>query len=178
MKRQYERFSGSHAPSNKTPSVTIQKRGMLSLNRAAYDLLKRPQAVQLYFSANEQAIGITPSDPKAPDAILLRKQRGSASYIIAGMAFCKWYDIDTSVARRYEAIAEEGDLYVDLKQPAKVVTSASTMRQQRVEETSDALRELQGAIAHLEISVQEPGARELVGEIMQLLGRYQPSAKE
>jgi hypothetical protein len=115
MKRTFERFTGSHAPLNKVPSVTIQKRGMLSLNRAAYDLLKRPQAVQLYFSANEQAIGITPSDPKAPDAIIIRKQKSSASYIIAGMAFTKWYGIDSSSARRYEATAEGEELYVDLK---------------------------------------------------------------
>ena len=63
MKRTLERFTGSHAPANKTPSVTIQKRGILSLNREAYDLLKRPQAVHLYFSPDEQTLGIAPSAP-------------------------------------------------------------------------------------------------------------------
>lgn len=191
MKKNFERFTGTHAPSDKISSFTIQKRGIFSLNRAAFDLLKRPQAVQLYFNTDEQAIGITPSDPKAPDAITIRKQKGSASYNIAGMAFCKWYDIDTSVARRYEATLEEGNLYVDLKQPAKVVTSASKMRQQRAEaqrtaistpaapkQPPTAIPEVQEAMAHLETAMQEPGAKALIGEIRQLLERYQPSSAE
>ena len=177
MKKGYERFTGSHAPSNKVPSVTIQKRGILSLNRAAYDLLKRPQAVHLYFSANEHAIGITPSDPKAPDAILLRKQKSSASYIIAGMSFTKWYGIDSSIARRYEATAEEGELYVDLKQQAQVVTSPSRNAPQGAEETPDALQEIQETMAHLETAMQEPGAKALIGEIRQLLERYQHASE-
>lgn len=198
MKRTFERFTGSHAPANKTPSVTIQKRGVIALNRAAYDLLKRPQAVHLYFSPDEQIIGIAPSDPKAPDAILLRKQKGSASYNIAGMSFTKWYGIDSSIARRYEATAEGGDLYVDLKQPAKVVTSANKMRQQRVEarragisapeasqplsaaETeaaTNAVHEVQMAMAHLETAVHGPGAKELLGEIRHLLERYEPTSQ-
>lgn len=40
----------------------------------------------------------------------------SASYVIAGMAFTKWYSIDCSSTRRYEATSEHGELYVVLKQ--------------------------------------------------------------
>jgi hypothetical protein len=173
MKKTFERFTGSHAPAKTTPTVTIQKRGVIALNRAAYDLLKRPQAVHLYFSREEQSIGFAPSDPKEPDAILIRKAKRTAVYWVAGMAFTKWYDIDSSLARRYEATAESGELYVDLKQQPKIVTSPIGKKQQAGEESFDALHEVQETMAHLETAVQGPGARELLSEIRQLLERYQ-----
>lgn len=44
MKRNFVRFTGSHAPAN-TLSVTISKRGALTLNRVDYDLPKRSTSI-------------------------------------------------------------------------------------------------------------------------------------
>jgi hypothetical protein len=46
--------------------------------------------------------------------------------MVAGQAFTKHYDIDTSVAKRYEAKMQDDILTIDLKQGGTVATGPRT----------------------------------------------------
>jgi hypothetical protein len=123
----FEVFDRSSAPAPVIPFVTLQRRGLISLNRGAYEALGAPAAVELLYNRDRRTIAIRPADPTSPRAYALRQQGGeggSKTYLIAGAAFTAHYQIDTSVARRYRVEHHGEVLLVDLNQEDAVrVTS-------------------------------------------------------
>ncbi len=119
----FEVFDRGAAPKPTHPFVTVQRRGLLSLNRAAYDLLGGPTAVQLLYSRARNIVGIRAGDPGDPRSYPLRVQgeRGK-TYLVAGAAFTQHYGIPTTEARRYQARLLGDMLTVDLNDDAPVVT--------------------------------------------------------
>ena len=126
----YERDT---APAPSEPSVTIQKRGLISLNNAAAEQLGNPAAVQLYFDEDWNIIGIKAVKPGAAHSFQTRRQatakKGKAknrgTMLIGGQLFTKRIGLDTTQARRFTPrMNDEGDmLTVDLKQEGQPVTS-------------------------------------------------------
>ncbi len=115
---QFERFDKRKASASQSPFVTLQRRGPISLNQAAFEELGKPEAVELLYAREERVIGLKPTSLKQPYAFPVRPQgsRGRAgNYTVAGQAFTKNYGIDTSVARRYAAEMQDGTLLIDLK---------------------------------------------------------------
>jgi len=45
----FEVFDKRQAPLGKAPAVTIQRRGLMSLNRAAYNMINEPSTVELLY---------------------------------------------------------------------------------------------------------------------------------
>src|SRR5439155_10521968 len=121
----FEVFTRRMVPMTKQPSVTIQKRGTISLNRAAQVALGEPEAIELLFDRREQVVGIRALDPGEQHAYPLRPQgkKNAGTYLIAGTAFTRYYGIDTEVSRRWVATIEDGVLCVDLKKEGAIVTS-------------------------------------------------------
>jgi hypothetical protein len=111
----FEEFDQYHSRSVKTIFVTVQRRGNFSLNRSAFKALGEPPAVKLLFNRSTRQIGFRPATSNDFRSVPVRKQGQSDSYLIAGLTFCKEYDIDTTTARRYEGKMQEGILIVDLK---------------------------------------------------------------
>ncbi|MBX6765165.1 MAG: hypothetical protein K6T51_10995 [Rubrobacteraceae bacterium] len=96
--------------------VTIQRSGNFSLNKAAYDLLGSPEAVELLFDRERQLVGFRKTDPDNPRAFGLRAQgKNAVSFMIAGRAFTRHYGIDTTAARRYPVQMQDDILVLDLK---------------------------------------------------------------
>ncbi len=123
----FEVFDRSSAPGPTIPFVTIQRRGLISLNRGAYDALGAPSAVELLFNKERRVIAIRPADPASPRAYGLRQQggeNGSKTYLLAGAAFTAHYKIDTSVARRYGVERHGEMLLVDLEQEGAVAVTS------------------------------------------------------
>lgn len=118
----WEVFDKRAAVSTKSPMVTIQRKGLLSLNRAAVEALGQPDTVELLFDAEENMVGLRPAEPTSPRSYPLRSQSNGSTYLVAGTAFTNHYGIDTSVARRYAASMIGPVLAVDLKQDAAIVT--------------------------------------------------------
>ncbi len=118
----FEEFDQYHSRSVKTLFVTIQRRGNFSLNRATFKALGEPVAVKLLFNRSKRQIGFRPANPNDPRSVPVRKQGQSESYMVAGLTFCKEYDIDTSTARRYEGKMLDGVLIVDLNAPSTDAT--------------------------------------------------------
>ena len=112
----FEEFDKRSAATSKSPFVTLQRKGPMSLNRSAYDLMGAPEAVTLLYDPEEELIGFKPVSISNPRAFPVRTQGANAStYIVAGQAFTRHYGIDTSTARRY-AVEMRGDMMVlDLK---------------------------------------------------------------
>ena len=124
----FDVFDRSSAPSPSVPTLTIQRRGMLSLNRGSYEALGKPAAVELLFNRERRAIAIRPADPATPRAYAVRAQGAaggsSSTYLVPGRSFTTHYGIDTTVARRYGVERRGEMLLVDLEQEGAVTVTS------------------------------------------------------
>lgn len=118
----FEEFDQYHSRSVKTLFVTIQRRGNFSLNRAAYKALDEPEAVKMLFNRSKRLIAFRKADSNVSRSTPVRRQHQSESFLIAGLTFCKEYDIDTTTARRYVGKMQDGLLIVDLNEPSTNAT--------------------------------------------------------
>lgn len=118
----FEVFNRRAAPVTTQPLVTIQKRGTMSFNRAAFEALGEPAAVELLFDRQERIVGFRPVDVDVPHAYRPRKQGHTHNYLVAGQAFTQHFGIETGTARRYPAAMLDAVLVVDLKLPGTDAT--------------------------------------------------------
>jgi hypothetical protein len=118
----FELFTGQR-PVILEPAITIQKKGAISLNRAAYAALGSPEAAELLFDPEERQVGIRKADPSAAHAMPVRPlgERGS-SWLISGRSFAIYYGIPVDTARRWLAQVVDGMLVIDLKEPGTDVS--------------------------------------------------------
>jgi len=131
----FETFNKRQATSSKTPMVTIQMRGGFSFNKAAYDALGSPEAVELLYDREAKRIGFRASEPENPLAYPVKSQgRNTTGKQVAGQAFAKYYDIDVSVARRYAVDMQDDILVVDLKSKGIDVTGPRAAMKSRLGE--------------------------------------------
>lgn len=100
----------------RSPLVTIQQRGFLSLNELAYQALGCPEYVLLHF--HQCLMEIQPVGKKGDDAIPVRKQRGNHIYLVTASRFLKDHEIEYTITRRYAAQVRETTLIVDLGGPS------------------------------------------------------------
>ncbi|NJC15644.1 hypothetical protein F4558_005470 [Micromonospora profundi] len=121
----FQVFTRRMVPLVKQPAVTIQKRGNMSVNRAAFVALGEPQAVELLYDPAENIVGFraVPTDTEHAYPMRPQGQKEDGPYIVAGMAFTKYYGIDTTISRRWPATMQDDVLCIDLKQEGTVVTS-------------------------------------------------------
>ncbi|MGC5655713.1 UNVERIFIED_CONTAM: hypothetical protein QYM44_16935 [Kocuria sp. CPCC 205315] len=64
----FEVFDKRMTPLAKAPSVTIHKRGVISLNKAAHDLLGGAETVELLYDQDRQVMALRPADDSSPHA--------------------------------------------------------------------------------------------------------------
>ena len=112
----FETFVKRKTGRTKQPFVTIQRGGPFSFNKAAYDLLDKPEALELLYDGERKLIGFRKVSPDKPIAFPVRTQgKNSISFLVAGQAFTRHYEIDTTTARRYPAKLEDDILTLDLR---------------------------------------------------------------
>lgn len=122
----FEVFKKSSAPVSTVPSVTIQKRGLISLNRAAYELIGSPEAVELLWDFDRRVIGLRATDLANPDAYPARPQSAQSNrgpILVAGSLFTRYIGLDTTEAKRWVPQVEDGILTLDLKVEGQPVSS-------------------------------------------------------
>jgi hypothetical protein len=113
----FETFTRRLVPLNDRAYVTIQKRGTISVNHAAFEALGSPKAVELLYDVEAEVVGLRAIDATAEHAYPVRPAGANGrSYLIAGTAFTKHYGIDTKVSRRWAAKLEDSVLLVDLRE--------------------------------------------------------------
>ncbi|MCC5781693.1 hypothetical protein CRM73_01775 [Kocuria sp. CCUG 69068] len=124
----FEVFDKRMTPLAKAPSVTIQKRGVISLNKAAHDLVDNAQTVELLYDRDRQFMALRATDDSSPHAYAVRNgsKRGPGQAIVSATAFTQHYGIDTTATRRWKPFLEDGMLCVDLTQEGTVITGNRT----------------------------------------------------
>jgi hypothetical protein len=115
----FERFDQRHIAIAGSPFVTIQRGGrVMTINRAAYEMLGGPEAVELLYSTKNRVIGVRQVSKTEPYAFPLRGQgrkgQDPSNYLVAAQAFTRHYNIDTSVAMRYPAEMQDDILTISL----------------------------------------------------------------
>ena len=127
----FEVFDKRMTPLAKAPSVTIQKRGVISLNKAAHDLIDNAETVELLYDRDRSVIALCASDDSSPHAYAVRNgsKRGPGQAIVSATAFTAHYGIDATATRRWKPFMEDGMLCVDLTEEGTVITGnrAKTM---------------------------------------------------
>ena len=124
----FEVFDKRMTPLAKAPSVTIQKRGVISLNKAAHDLIGNAETVELLYERDRQVMAVRSTDDSSPHAYAVRNgsKRGPGQAIISATAFTQHYGIDTTATRRWKPFVEDGMLCVDFTQEGTVITGNRT----------------------------------------------------
>jgi hypothetical protein len=125
----FEVFAKGSAPASTVPSVTIQKRGLFSINDAAYRLLKEPEAVLFLWDAERRLIGLRGTSTDVLNAYPARrlsapkKSKATGPVLIAGTMFTKFIDLDTTQAMRWVPKLQDDMLVIDLNTPGQTVVS-------------------------------------------------------
>ena len=134
----FEVFNKRNAPLAKAPSVTIQKRGIMSINKAAHGLIDEAETVELLYDRDEQIIGIRAA-ALSPNAYQIRPQsnRDTGQAILSATAFAQYYGIDTEVSRRYQPTLRGDILCIDLKGPFSEVRGNRTKRDPEGDQPED-----------------------------------------
>jgi hypothetical protein len=136
----FEVYQKGSAPVPTTPSVTIQKRGLLSINRAAYELIGKPEGVELLWDAENRIIALRPAPLSNQNAYPVRAQGTHADrgpWLIAGTLFTQFIGLDTTAARRWSPNVEDGLLLIDISKPGATASSPRGRAAQRTVADSD-----------------------------------------
>ena len=91
----------SSRSSHDDPMFTVQRRGLISLNQAAFKALGEPATVALLFDADEGIVALRKVPRTHPNGYHVRKQGQSQSYLVAGQGFASFNKIDTEMSRRF-----------------------------------------------------------------------------
>ena len=131
----FEVFDKRMTPLAKAPSVTIQKRGVISLNKAAHDLVDNAETVELLYDRDRRVMALRAADDSSPHAYAVRNgsKRGPGQAIVSATAFTAHYGIDTTATRRWKPFMEDGMLCVDLTTEGTVITGNRTKTRPPIE---------------------------------------------
>jgi hypothetical protein len=121
----FEVFKRQRAPITQEAAVTLQKRGTMSLNLAAFRALDEPEAVELLWDREDRLMGLRKAEPDTAHAYKVRQlAKSQTTWLLSGTAFMTYYGLETDVARRYiGSVDDDGMLVLDLKEPGVQVTS-------------------------------------------------------
>ncbi len=84
--------------------VTLNRRGMFLLNKAAFEAMKRPEAVRLMFDPARQTIGLAASRPDRPNAFPLKVKDKYSNRIVHAGPFCKHFGIQVETTVLFNGI--------------------------------------------------------------------------
>jgi len=100
------------------PYVTLQKKGVISLNGAAFEALGRPEQVELLYDRDAHQMALRRVDDSVEHAYKVRApHENHQTWLISGGAFASYYEIDISASVRRPAHLDGDLLVVDLKHP-------------------------------------------------------------
>jgi hypothetical protein len=127
----FEVFDKRMAPLAKSPAITIQKRGIFSINKVAHQMIGEAETVELLYDKDAQIIAIRPVQGTPPHAYTVRPQskRDTGQTILSATAFTQYYNIDTTVSRRWEPYKDGNMLCIDLKGKSAVIRGNRTKKE-------------------------------------------------
>lgn len=123
MAIQWEVFRGGQTkPSNQRLSVSINRKGVLTLSKYACELLGTPTKVLLMFNRRDTVIGLSPTHAKDDDGFDVKPGSGRHNFLIHIAPFCRHHNINVEVTERFAkpGLTTEGYLTLDLKETIDV----------------------------------------------------------
>lgn len=100
------------------PFVTVQKKGVISLNKAAFEALDSPDYVELLYDRDARLVALRKVDSSVEHSYQVRAPvEGHATWVLSGAAFVSYYEIDTSSSVRRAAHMDGDMLIVNLNDP-------------------------------------------------------------
>jgi hypothetical protein len=112
-----------HAGTSKTdtrPMFSLQVSGALQFNRAAYELMGRPDALRLMYDDQNNLIGFRPAKVGERSAYAVRKADNAERYGISAKAFTNYFGIPLVDTRRFEAKKYGDFVGIDLNHPDSI----------------------------------------------------------
>lgn len=123
MVKRWTEFQGSPNRMDKdAPRVTLNARGILLLNRKAFEAMQTPAAVQLLFDEQESIIGLKSADIRRQNAFPVKQKDKHHNRIIHASPFCKHFgiNIQRTVLFNEVDLDNEGVLRLELKKTTSI----------------------------------------------------------
>jgi hypothetical protein len=111
---EFEVFRRDMPVGGRDPVVTIRRGGGIVLNRAAFESLGSPEAVELMFDVQDRVMGIRAGSSDSKDAFPVRLARNQRSFAISGRTFIQYYDILSDQVRHLPAAMDGSILCVEV----------------------------------------------------------------
>ena len=101
IERKWEHFDGgpAAAPGRAGVRVTINRNGLIYMNDRAYELIGRPEAVELYYCRADDAIALEPARPRGERNFLVRKKQGG--WAVHASTFCRHYRLSVATTEQF-----------------------------------------------------------------------------
>lgn len=123
----FEVFQKGSPPVPAIPTVTLQKGGNLSLNRAAHALVGSPEGYELLWDRDLKLVALMPASLSSPNAYPARPQQSSepdkGPLIVAASSFTQYVGLDITRGRRWNVAAKDGMILININDPGTPVIS-------------------------------------------------------
>jgi len=130
------------------PQVTVQARGIFSLNPSAYKALGNSEFVELLYSEDQRAVALRAVESETQTSYQVRSANNGGTFNVAGKAFMVYHDISLPDSRRYTPQhAQDGIIVIRLEDDPYVT-----------------LHSTRGSSRESEVSKLPPGISEVVDE--------------
>jgi hypothetical protein len=143
MARHWERFTaGPTITSRDRMHVTINHRGVIMLNRKAYESLGSPKAAALYFEKATSVIGINSAHARLREAFPVKPKGAGGYWTINAIPFCRHFGIETAKTEAFTdpEIDDKGVLELDLRRTRVIFGGFRRKNKQRREAELAAVR--------------------------------------
>jgi hypothetical protein len=123
MSERWIEFQGGPARGRRDePRVTLNNRGVVHLNRHAFEALGSPAAVKLSYEEDRRFIGVAPQDPQKRNAFPVMQKDKHSNRTIHTSSFCKHWNISVGRTVVFEEIDidREGMMRLDLNRTIKI----------------------------------------------------------
>ena len=99
------------------PRVTLDKRGVVYLNKHAFEAFGSPAAVKLFYEEHELVIALKPADVRHKNAFEIKPHSQGTTRLIHTQPFCKHHKIrvERTVLFNDIEIDNEGTMFLWLK---------------------------------------------------------------
>ncbi len=111
----FEVFDKSKAAYGRAPKVSVQPRGMISINQSAYRKMGNPEFVILMYDPAAGIVGIQGTDDENRGFRVRLASRSGSPAVLSASAFFNYYDLASNESRSWTPSFDNDVLIIDLK---------------------------------------------------------------
>ena len=121
----WEKFlAGPNRSPRTSPNITISERAHIQFNTFTFEMLGKPEAVELFFNRREQKIGMKAASPRFRESFPVKVIKpGASTRIVNAAAFCKHYRIAITETHKFLHLELVGDRMLVLNLNDTIIVS-------------------------------------------------------